>query len=214
MSVVALIPARAGSRRLPNKNLLPLAGRPLVAHTCAAAQTSGALSAVYVNTDSREIAAVAERHGVPCPVLRPEHLAAAHSSTRDANLFLLDFLAQRGETYDAVMVLQPTSPLRTAEDIRAALGLFEGNSPCAVVSVSPVVPECWLGRIGPDGRFERSVGDETAYRLNGAIYVYGWDDYVYDRTPRKTIAHPMPASRGVDIDAREDLEYAEFLLQR
>lgn len=214
MSVVALIPARAGSRRLPDKNLLPLAGRPLIAHTCAAAQASGALSAVYANTDSPEIAAVAEQHGVPCPSLRPKHLATEGSSTRDVNLFLLDFLAQRGETYDAVMVLQPTSPLRRAEDIRTALRLFEGNAPCAVVSVSPVVPECWLGRIGPDGRFERSVGNETLYRLNGAIYLYGWDDYMYDRTPRKTIAYPMPASRGVDIDTPEDLEYAEFLLQR
>jgi len=213
MTVVALIPARAGSKRFPGKNLALLGGRPLIAHTCEAAQGSGVLSAIYVNTDSREIAGAAERCGVSCPVLRPKHLAADDSPTWDANIFVLDFLAQRSEAYDAVMVLQPTSPLRTAEDIRAALALFEEHAPCAVVSVSPVAPRSWLGHLGPDGRFERWAGEEAAYRLNGAIYVHRMDDYRQNRTPPKTMAYVMPAARGVDVDRPEDLEYAGFLLQ-
>lgn len=213
MTVVALIPARASSRRLPNKNLARLAGQPLLAYTCEAALASSALSAVYVNTDSADIAAVAEQHGVTCPVLRPPHLAADDTPTRAANLFVLDFLARRGEVYDAIMVLQPTSPLRTVADIRAALALFEEFAPCEVVSVAPLVPESWLGHIGPDGRFERCTGDETIYRLNGAIYIHCWDDYVPARAPRKTIAYPMPAERSVDIDTWADLDYAELLLQ-
>jgi CMP-N-acetylneuraminic acid synthetase len=214
MSVVAMIPARAGSKRLPDKNLVSLAGRPLVAYTCVAAVESRVCTAVYVNTDSPAIAAVAEEYGVACPVLRPKALAADDSPTRDALLFMLDFLARRGERYDAVMVLQPTSPLRTAEDIRAAWGLLEEHAPCDVVSVAPLVRESWAGHIGRDGRFEGGLGDEMMYRLNGAIYIHGCDDYVQNRPPRKTIAYPMPACRSVDVDTREDLEYAEFLQQR
>ena len=214
MSVVGVIPARAGSKRLPGKNLVALAGRPLLAYTCAAAVESRALTAIYVNTDSAEIAAVAEQNGVACPALRPKHLAADDTPTRDSNLFILDLLHRRGERYDAVMVLQPTSPLRTAEDIRGAWGLFEEHAPCAVVSVTALVPESWTGRIGRDGQFERAVGDETLYRLNGAIYIHCWDDYVDDRPPRKTVAYLMPAARSIDIDTPIDLEYARFMLQQ
>jgi CMP-N-acetylneuraminic acid synthetase len=213
MSVVGLIPARAGSKRLLNKNLVMLDGRPLITHTCRAAKTSGVLDAIYVNTDSPAIAAAAAEVGVTCPVLRPPHLAADDTPTRDSNLFLLDYLVQHGERYDAVMVLQPTSPLRDADDIRHAWRLFEEHAPCEVVSVAPLVRESWTGHIGRDGRFERACGDETLYRLNGAIYIYLWDDYVTGHTPRKTVACPMPAVRSVDIDTAEDLEYARFLLQ-
>jgi CMP-N,N'-diacetyllegionaminic acid synthase len=214
MTVVGLIPARAGSKRLPGKNLVPLDGRPLLAHTCAAAVEGRVLTAVYVNTDSTEIAAIAEQNGVACPALRPKHLAADDTPTRDSNLFILDFLSRRGERYDAVMVLQPTSPLRTAGDIRGAWALFEEHAPCAVVSVAPLVRESWTGRIGRDGQFERAVGEETIYRLNGAIYIYRYEDYIADLSPRKTVAYPMPAARSIDIDTPEELEYARFVLQQ
>ena len=214
MTVVGLIPARAGSKRLPGKNLVPLGGRPLLAYTCAAAVESRVLTAVYVNTDSAEIAAIAEQNGVVCPALRPKHLAAYDTPTRDSNLFLLDFLSRRCERYDAVLVLQPTSPLRTAEDIRRAWALFEEHAPCAVVSVAPLARESWTGRIGRDGQFERAVGDETIYRLNGAIYIYRYEDYIADLPPRKTVAYLMPAARSIDIDTPGDLEYTRFVLQQ
>ncbi|MBU0637716.1 MAG: acylneuraminate cytidylyltransferase family protein [Planctomycetes bacterium] len=213
MKVVGLIPARAGSKRLPNKNLTLLGGQPLIAHACEAALGSGVLTAVYINTDCPRIAAVAQECGVPCPALRPPELARDDAATRDANRFLLKVLSERGEHYDAVMVLQPTSPLRCAGDIRGALELFERDAPCAVVSVSPVAPAAWLGRIGKGGGFEPWHGDELICRLNGAIYVYTCGDYLHERTPRKTLAYPMPASRGVDVDTIEDLRHAEALLQ-
>ncbi len=212
MIVVGLIPARAGSKRLPGKNLLPLAAKPLIAHTCEAALDSGVLTAVYVNTDDPAIAAAAERYGVAYPVLRPAHLAADDTPTRASNLFLLEFLAERGEHYDAVLVLQPTSPLRSAEDIRRAWTLFEEHAPCEVVSVSPLVPESWAGRIGRGNRFERDGGDEWLYALNGAIYVHAWADYVEGRPARKTVAYVMPRERSVDIDTRDDFDYAEYVL--
>lgn len=214
MTVVGIITGRAGSKRLPGKNLAPLGGRPLIAHTCEAALTSGAFSAVYVNTDSPEIAAAAHACGVPCPVLRPKYLAADDTPARDSNLFLLDFLARRGERYDALLVLQPTSPLRSPEDIRAGLRLLEEHAPCAVVSVTAVAPTSWLGHIRPDQQFDRWSGDDTVYRLNGAIYAYRWQDYVDDWPPAKTIAYAMPAERSVDVDRQEDLDYARFLYER
>lgn len=214
MTVVALIPARSGSKRLPQKNILPLAGRPLIVHTCVTARASGVLAAAYINTDSPEIAAIAAEAGVPCPVLRPAHLAADDTPTRESNLFLLDHLAQRGERYDAVMVLQPTSPLRAPEDIAEAWRLFLDNEPCEVVSVTPVSPESWTGHVRADGQLERGVCDEPLVRLNGAIYVHTWDDYVAGREARKTMAYVMPARRSVDVDTSEDLAYAEFLLSR
>jgi CMP-N-acetylneuraminic acid synthetase len=212
MRVVGIIPARGGSQRLPRKNLALLADRPLVAWTCESAHASGLLSAVYINTDSPEIAAIAGECDVACPQLRPATLAGDSARTHDAVTWLMRLLAARGETYDAVMILQPTSPLRNAEDIRGALALFEENAPCAVVSVTPVAPADWLGRIHADGRFEREVGESTLFRLNGAIYVYHWEDYLTGRTPRKTLAYTMPPERSVDIDTPTDLRIAEALL--
>lgn len=213
MTLLGLIPARAGSRRLPGKNLLPLDGKPLLAHTCDAALAAGVFSALYVNTDSPEIADAARSCRVPCPTLRPPALADDSARTRDANNFLLRFLLARGECFDALMVLQPTSPLRTAEDIRFAWDLFRENAPCAVESVSPVGPAHSLGRLARDGGFESLGNGETLHRLNGAIFLYSLDDYLHEHTPARTLAYVMPACRGVDIDTFEDLQYAECLLR-
>jgi len=214
MTVVGLIPARAGSRRLPNKNLAPLAGKPLLSYTCLAARESGVLTAMYINTDSPAIAEVAQDFGVRCPVLRPPELARDDTPTQAANRFLLEFLAARGQTFDAVMVLQPTSPLRTAEDIRAAWELFVANVPCAVVSACPIAPAYWVGRIGRDGRFEPLPGEDILYGLNGAIYIHTYADYMKGSSAPRTLVYPMPPWRGVDIDTWEDLRYAEFLLRQ
>lgn len=214
MRIVGVIPARAGSKRLPNKNLLPLRGRPLIAHTCDAARACPQLDAVYVNTDCPQIAAVAARHGVAAPFLRPTRLATDTAETRAANRFFLEVLRERGETYDAICVLQPTSPLRSAEDISSAIELFIENAPCAVVSVSEIAPASWIGRLGRDGRFEPGQGSEPLYRLNGAIYLYTVADYLRDREPPRTLALPLPSARGVDIDTIEDLLHAETLLSR
>ena len=156
----------------------------------------------------------AREYGVPCPALRPARLATDDAKSDEANRFLIHKLIERGERFDAVMVLQPTSPLRTAEDIREALCLFETHLPCGVVSVSPVAPASWLGRIRKDGSLESLVGDETVYRLNGAVYVHLLDDYLRDRAAARTLVYPMPPARSVDIDTFEDLHYADCLLRR
>lgn len=214
MSVLGVIPARAGSKRLPRKNLLPLGGLPLIAHTCLAARQSGVFNALYVNTDSPDIAAAAEEFGVTCPVLRPIALARDETPTRDALLHMLSWLAQRGETYETLVLLQPTSPLRAREDIVNALQLFHRHRPCSVVSVSPAAPRCWFGDVGDDGKLLRWTGTSTAYRLNGALYIHRLDAYIDDRQSLPTFAYVMPPERGVDIDTQLDLDLAECVLRR
>lgn len=214
MRVLGMIPARGGSRRLPGKNLALLAGRPLIAHTCIAAQASGVLTQVHVNTDNPEIAAAAAEAGVQCLALRPAHLATAEASTRAATLWLLDELARHGERFDALAILQPTSPLRSAADIRAALELFVKHAPCSVVSVCAVAPRGWLGTVDTAGRLQREAGDEPVYRLNGAIYIHRVEEYCATATPAVTVAYPMPAARSVDIDTAEEFEHARWLLER
>lgn len=211
MRAVAIIPARGGSKRLPQKNVRVLGGLPLIAHTCRAARSSGVFADVFVNTDDLEIALAAERAGVTCPRLRPASLATDQTPTRDAVVWLLELLAERGQTYDALAILQPTSPLRSAADIRAALALFEENAPCAVKSVAPVAPAHWLGRVDRGGNLDPLPGDEPLVRLNGAIYVYGVAEYLADASPRKTVAYLMPPERSIDIDTAADFRFAEVL---
>lgn len=213
MRIVGIIPARGGSKRLAHKNLATLGGKPLLTHTCAAALQSGALASVLVNTDSPDIAAVALQCGVECPALRPARLAQDDTPTRLSNMFLLETLATCGERFDAIMVLQPTSPLRTAADIAAAAALFARSRPCDVVSVSPVAPGNWLGHVDDAGTLWKHDGGATVYRLNGAIYVHDWSDYVAGRSAARTVAYVMPAERGVDIDTAADLAAAEGLLR-
>ncbi|QOJ13969.1 MAG: acylneuraminate cytidylyltransferase family protein [Planctomycetia bacterium] len=213
MTFVGIIPARSGSRRIVNKNLAPLGGRPLISYTCRSALESGALDAVYVNTDCPRIAAVAAEYGVSCPVLRPARLAADNTPTRDANRFLLEHLLALGERYDAMVVLQPTSPLRSAADIRGALELWRRHPAGAVATVSPVAPSEWCGTIHATGEFRTLPAQGTLYRLNGAVYVYPLGDYLRDHPTKRMLAYPMPASRSVDIDTPEDMQTAEALLE-
>jgi CMP-N,N'-diacetyllegionaminic acid synthase len=118
-SAVALVPARAGSQRVPGKNVLPLAGHPLIAYSIAAAQETGLFDAVLVSTDSEEIAAVACRYGAEVPALRPAKIATATSSDI---VWVLHAMRDRGE--DAFAILRPTSPFRGAATIRRAFEQF------------------------------------------------------------------------------------------
>lgn len=214
MSVLGMIPARGGSRRLPGKNLALLGGRPLIAHTCTAALDSGVLDAVYVNTDCPRIAEAAHQAGVACPALRPAHLARDETPTRDAVLWMLDFLAERGESYEVLMILQPTSPLRTAEDIRAALRLYESCAPGCVTAVTAATPENWFARCDTAGAMTRLGGSAPLLRINGSIYIH--DIRTYRATPSVVTEHAyvMPVERSVDIDTAFDLELCRALLER
>ena len=130
-SAVAFVPARAGSERVPGKNVRELAGHPLLAYSIAAARESGLFDAVVVSTDSEEIADVARRYGAEVPALRPAEIATATSPDIEWVRHMLDALADEGRTFEVFSLLRPTSPFRGADTIRRAWERFLGFDPPA-----------------------------------------------------------------------------------
>lgn len=134
MRVLGLIPARGGSKGIPRKNIRPLAGKPLIAWTIEAARASRLLTRVILSTEDEEIAEVGRQWGVEVPFLRPAELAQDDTPTLPVVLHALDWLESRGESFEAVMVLQPTNPLRIADDIDGAIERLIATGADSVIS--------------------------------------------------------------------------------
>jgi N-acylneuraminate cytidylyltransferase len=185
------------------------------------------IARTIVSTDSIEYQRIAIAAGADCPWLRSEQLATDHTSSADVVKDVLYRLGEEVKEYRALVLLQPTSPLRTAEDITSALELYESNNAPAVLSVSPAeCPPVWMGQLQNnlvmDDFLPRQYRDLRSqdlgdwYRLNGAIYVIGiaafFDEHGFK--PPGAIAYVMPRERSVDIDTALDFEVAEFLMSR
>lgn len=228
MKILAAIPARGGSKRLPGKNIRPLCGQPLIVHTIAAAlEAGGALHRVVVSTDDPEIADISRAAGAEVPFLRPTDLAGDATSSLAVVQHAARFIEKTdGIHLDWILLLQPTSPLRTAADIRASIELARDKDCTAVVSVSEanhahpyLMKRIEGGLLLPfrDGQpvVHRSQDLEpTAYLLNGAIYLTRRDvllqnDSLYGDA---VVPYIMPRERSVDVDTEEDLLLAEILM--
>ena len=135
MRSIAIIPARSGSKGLPDKNIIKLKDKPLLAYSVEAALASGEFAAVHVSTDSPLSADIARQFGADEPFLRSEETSSDTASSEDAIREVLRRYQEQGVTFDAFMLLQPTSPLRTAEDIHAAFALLKENNADSVISV-------------------------------------------------------------------------------
>lgn len=226
MNVLGLIPARGGSKGLPGKNLAPLCGRPLIAYTCEAALASRRLTRVIVSTDDARIADVARAHGVAAPFVRPADIASDEASMRDVARHAVEWMRGAGEAVDAVVILQPTSPLRGAPHIDAAIDLLERSGADTVVSVVKVphqfVPSSLMAREGErlvpldaSSGFRRQ-DKPVLYARNGpavlALRVAALDgDSFYSGEVR---AIEMTGAESIDIDSSDDLIFAEALLRR
>ena len=220
MNVLGLIPARAGSKSIPKKNLVDLGGRPLIAWTIEAAVNSS-LSKVVVSTDSNEIAAKCKSLGAEVPFVRPEKISKDDSLSIDVVIHALDTLE---EDFDSVMLLQPTSPFRSVSDINNAIQLLaEADS---VISVEAVegMRAARMKFINTDGYlvdplFAEEVENMPRQQLsplyirNGAIYLTKIDS-IRQRTFKgaKSRALIMPSSRSINIDSEFDLQIARALL--
>ena len=226
MKNLAIIPARSGSKGLKDKNIKLLNGKPLIAFSIEAALESGMFDEVMVSTDSKRYASIALQYGAKVPFLRSEETATDTASTWDTVEEVLADYRGLGQEFDSFCVLQPTSPLRTAEDLINAYKLYEEKSTFAVVSVceaehSPL----WCGHLPPNGEFidfidqshmkQRQAGGKF-YRLNGAIYIVNVERFKRDRYlyQKGSFAYVMDQSRSVDIDTELDFELVEFLLKR
>ena len=137
--VLAIVPARGGSKGLPGKNIRPLAGKPLIGWTLESAKKSKYLDEIFVSTDSQEIADVAETFGVKVPELRPEKLASDTATSASVVLYTIDYFRKQGKDFDYILLLEPTSPMRKEDDIDNAIALAcEHPDKAGVVSLGEV----------------------------------------------------------------------------
>lgn len=218
--VLGLIPARGGSKGLPRKNVLPLAGKPLIAWTIEAAHAASTLDRVVLSSDDDEIMRVTEAFGCEVPFRRPAHLAADDTPGIDSVLHALDAL----EGFDYVVLLQPTSPLRIAEDIDKAVQLCViSGAPSCVSVVAVDKPPQWMysmeeGLLRPilasEIKLTRRQEAPPVYALNGAVYVADVESLQHTRSfvTEETVGYVMPPERSGDIDTVLDLAWCELLL--
>lgn len=223
-SVLGVILARGGSKGVPRKNVRDLAGKPLVAWTIEAGHESKYLDRLILSSDDEEIMRVAEEHGCEVPFQRPSELAQDDTSSMDALLHALDQIPE----YDYVVLLQPTSPLRTADDIDATIAQCHKDDPPVSVTVTESgKPPEWMYKLeeqtdrllpvlDSDKQPHRRQEAKTTYVLNGAVYAarVSWLKTMKSFLTDETRATIMPRSRSVDIDTELDLQWCNFLIEK
>lgn len=225
-SIVALIPARGGSKGLPRKNIRILLNKPLIAWAIGGARKSRLIDRVIISTDDEEIKCVSEKYGGEAPFLRPKELAQDRSRAVDVIMHALNWIERAGQSYDAFILLQPTSPLRTETDINAAIKIFVEKKAKAVVSVCETEHHPYLSNTLPNDKCMKDFIKSDAmnknrqelpkyYRLNGAIFMADCGYFRKGRSfyGKNTYAYVMPQERSVDIDGTIDLKFAECLLK-
>lgn len=223
MSAIAIIPARSGSKGLKDKNILPVCGKPLMGYSIEAALASGMFDTVFLSTDSEAYAALGRELGAEAPFLRSEASASDTASSWDAVREALEGYAERGKTFDTLMLLQPTSPLRTAEDIRGAFAVMAEKKARAVVSVceaehrfmKPLPADGCMAGFVPDANQVRRQDQAAQYRINGAIYLLDAAWFLQDgmRYDENCFAYVMPQARSIDVDEWKDLLIAETIMK-
>lgn len=220
--MMAVIPARGGSKRLPSKNLHPLAGQPLVAHTIRQAIEARWVAAVFVSTDSAEIAEMAEAHGASV-IRRPDDIAGDTASSESAMLHALDAIEAEHGSQQAVMMLQCTSPVRRRRDIDDAIEQFFAERADSLLSACRTKHFLW--RRNPSGAFPinydlgfrpRSQDIEAQFQENGSIYITKTDllRKSGNRLGGRIAVYEMDFWSQFEIDDANDLALIEWIFQR
>ena len=224
--ILGIIPARGGSKGIPGKNIRDLAGKPLIAWTIEAALNSRVCERLIVSTDDPEIAAVAREFGADTPFLRPPSLSSDTATSLSVVEHALDWMNDTGkEKFSHVLLLQPTSPFRTGEDIQNAVTIAK-KTDAAVVSVCEPQHHPYLFKIiREDGTLGNLMPESTqssrrqdfppVYALNGVIYIISVNCLKKEKTftPEKTVPYIMPPERSLDIDTPWDFFLAEQIMQ-
>lgn len=223
---LVVIPARGGSKGIPGKNLRPFAGRPLVAWAIEAARAVAPDSHIILSTDSEAIAEAGRAEGLAVDYMRPASLATDTAGTQEVIIDAMDWADRRGLHYDCVVLLQPTSPLRTAADVTACMALYDPARAEMAVTVKPSAAnpyyDCFeldaqglLHVSKGDGHLTRRQDAPPAWQLNGAVYVISPSALRSMPMGRmRRIPCPMPAERSVDLDTPLDWDIAELIHSR
>ena len=224
MKTLWLIPARGGSKGIPDKNLKPFCGESLVSRAVRQAlECASPDDTVFVSTDSSRIRLEAENAGIEVPFMRPEELASDSASTYSVILHVLEEFKRKGATFEKVILLQPTSPFRTLEDIRSAESLWHPGIDMVVsVNDSKANPYFNLFETDKDGFLKISKGEgdysrrqdaPKVWEYNGAVYVMSVEALM--KSPmskfKKIIPYEMPGSRSIDLDTPQDWTIAETI---
>lgn len=222
-SVLAVVPARGGSKGVPGKNVRPLAGKPLIAWTIDEARRSALIDRLVVSSDDEGILAVARDRGAETPFVRPAALAQDDTPGVLPVLHALEMLPG----FDIVVLLQPTSPLRSVADIDECLRVLAANGGSVTTVTENAKSPYWTYRLGDGDRLQPILTDggdvvrrqdaPRTYALNGAVYAVDVDWLLAERLMVKaglTVGVRMPHERSVDIDTELDLAWAEFLIGR
>lgn len=220
--VLALIPARGGSKGIPNKNIKDLCGKPLIAYSIEAALSSRLIDDTVVSTDSLDIANIAMRYGARVPFMRSVSLAGDMSATIDVVIDAVHRLWEAGNVYGHLVLLQPTSPLRTTQDIDEAINTYIESGYGRLASVSEVNDHPILIRAIENGKLKKLLDTSSTvrrqdmpsfYRVNGAIYIMRIDELKPDTSFNDSlIPYVMPRARSIDIDEPMDFEIAEYIM--
>lgn len=228
MRVLGLVPARGGSKGIPGKNIKILGGKPLLAYTAEAAHNASSLTKVVLSTEDSRIAEVGKTLGLAVPFLRPESLATDKSPTLPVICHALDWLAQRGEHFDAVCLLQPTNPFRTSAEIETGVALLKQQAADTVLSIRSVPKEfhpAWVYLASNDGHLHLANGDAQplprrqdlppAYHRDGSIYITRTQVIreTHSLYGKKTCGFE-PTSPYLNLDTLEDWRRAEAMLSK
>lgn len=223
--ILAVIPARGGSKGIPKKNILEVEGIPLVAYTLQESQKSKYLDRTIISTDDLEIKEVAEQYGGEVPFLRPVELAQDTSKTIDCIVHAVDSLKKLGEEYDYVVILQCTNPLRKAWHIDEAIETLLQSEEASLVSVSEVEEHPILMRtLNQDGTLQNLLNISSTvrrqdfpsfYKVNGAIYIQKLDNNfnLESNLNDGKLAYVMEKKYAIDIDTLLDIYTVEFYLK-
>lgn len=219
-TVLAVIAARSGSKGVPGKNIKDLAGLPLIAWTIQSAADSKFIDRLLVSTDDPGIAEVAQSYGAEVPFLRPSHMATDDSSVISALLHMAENIP---DTYDYLVLLQPTSPLRRTADIDGAISLCDEKSAPACVSVCSAPKIFWTYKMTPSGALQALFPEArlqrqylpSVYQPNGAVYVarLDWLRNTGDFYSPETLGFIMPQERSIDIDTASDFLFADTMMR-
>ncbi len=225
--ILAIIPARGGSKGLPGKNIKIMCGKPLIAWSIEHAQKSRYVDDIFISTDSQEIADVAEKYGVQCPELRPQELARDTAPSSEFIVYTLEKMKKDCKHFDYFILLEPTSPLRDVEDVDKSIEMLIDNSEsesCVGVAMSGTVHPAFMVVVGENGFLKALEPDKqtlrrqdlpNVYFFEGSVYVSEVDAYLKKRTfyHDKTLPYIVPEWKSHEVDDYVDFKVIETIME-